>query len=99
MAQYAPFLITQWQWLDDAKTVMQVSSNLGDSFTLSAEHPLTLTEEGGLYVTVRRNLPAKVHRNVYYQWVDLAKEENHENGTELCFYSAEQRFVLGVLED
>lgn len=95
----APFLITQWQWLDDAKTVMQVSSNLGDSFTLSAEHPLMLTKEGGLYVTVRRNLPAKVHRNVYYQWVDLAQEENNENGTELCFYSAEQRFVLGVLKD
>ena len=95
----APFLITQWQWLDDAKTVMQVSSNLGDNFTLSAEHPLTLTKEGGLYVTVRRNLPAKVHRNVYYQWVDLAQEENNENGTELCFYSAKQRFVLGVLED
>mgnify|MGYP003116208728 FL=1 len=95
----APFLITQWQWLDEEKTLMQVSNNLDDSFTLSAEHPLVLTEDGGLYVTVRRNLPAKVHRNVYYQWVDLAKEESNENGTELCFYSAEQRFVLGVLED
>tara|TARA_R110002167_G_scaffold7021_3_gene33069 strand:+ start:231 stop:779 length:549 start_codon:yes stop_codon:yes gene_type:complete len=94
----APFLITQWQWLDEEKTLMQVSSNLDDSFILSAEHPLELREDGGLYVTVRRNLPAKVHRNVYYQWVDLAKEESNKNGTELCFYSAEHRFSLGALE-
>jgi hypothetical protein len=29
----------------------------------------------------------------------LAKEERNENGTELCFYSAEQRFVLGALDN
>lgn len=93
----APFLITQWQWLDEKKTQMQVTSNLDDSFILNAEHPLEVTGDGGLYVTVRRNLQAKVHRNVYYQWVDLAHEEHNEDGTALVFFSAEHRFSLGKL--
>ena len=94
----APFLITQWQWLDAEQSRMQVTTNLDDEFILDANHPLNLDDAGNLYINVRRNLTAKVHRNVYYQWVDLAKEERNENGTELCFYSAEQRFVLGTLE-
>lgn len=94
----APFLITQWQWLDAEQSRMQVTTNLDDEFILDASHPLNLDDAGNLYINVRRNLTAKVHRNVYYQWVDLAKEERNENGTELCFYSAEQRFVLGALE-
>ena len=95
----APFLITQWQWLDAEQSRMQVTTNLDDEFTLDASHPLNLDRAGNLYITVRRNLQAKVHRNVYYQWVDLAKEESNKNGTELCFYSAEERFVLGMLEN
>ena len=78
---------------------MQVTTNLDDSFILNAEHPLDIAEDGALYVTVRRNLKAKVHRNVYYQWVDLAKEDKNEQGTELVFFSADCRFILGKLED
>ncbi len=93
----APFILTQWQWLDDKKTVMQGKTNLGDEFILDKEHPLTLSSDGCLYVTVRRNLVAKVHRNVYYQWVDLAKETVTEKGNELIFSSATCLFSLGVL--
>ena len=67
----APFLLTQWRWLDADEKIMQVSTNLDDEFLLDAEHPLTVTESGDFYVTVRRNLLAKVHRNVYYQWACL----------------------------
>ncbi|MBA6389910.1 DUF1285 domain-containing protein [Colwellia sp. BRX10-3] len=94
----APFILTQWQWLDDKKTSMEVTTNLDDSFILNADHPLEITEDGGLYVTVRRNLQAKVHRNVYYQWVDLASEDDIGKGTEMVFFSAEHRFSLGQLE-
>ncbi|MEY8198577.1 MAG: DUF1285 domain-containing protein [Colwellia sp.] len=90
-----PFLLTQWCWLDEDETVMQVSTNLDDEFTLNAEHPLTVTENGDLYVTVRRNLLAKVHRNVYYQWADIARETVTENGTELILSSADCQFSLG----
>ena len=91
----APFVLTEWCWLDKEKTIMQVSTNLDDEFTLNAEHPLILAESGDLYVTVRRNLLAKVHRNVYYQWADIAQERVTENGTELLISSADCQFSLG----
>ena len=91
----APFVLTQWRWFDKEETIMQVSTNLDDEFILNAEHPLMVTESGDLYVTVRRNLLAKVHRNVYYQWADIAQETVTENGTELLLSSAECQFSLG----
>jgi len=93
----APFVLTQWQWQDEKQTTMQVSNNVGDAFTLDDEHPLTVNEMGELYVIVRRNLLAKVHRNVFYQWIDLAKEVETEKGTELVFSSYDCEFSLGVL--
>lgn len=94
----APFLITQWQWQDDQQTLMQVSTNLDDVFLLSDEHPLQISQQGDLYVTVRRNLVAKVHRNVYYQWVNFAKEVTVQQGTALAIKSAGEQFILGHLE-
>jgi len=96
----APFIITQWQWLDNEASdiedkTMKVSTNLDDEFMLDSEHPLTVTKEGDLYVTVRRNLLAKVHRNVYYQWVDIAQQVSTEKGTELILSSAGCQFSLG----
>ncbi len=93
----APFVLTQWHWQDENNTCMVVSTNVGDEFILDSEHPLVVTKKGELYVTVRRNLLAKVHRNVYYQWADLAKEVITEKGTELVFTSACCDFSLGVI--
>jgi hypothetical protein len=94
----APFVLTQWHWQDAKNENMVVSTNLGDEFLLDNEHPMLVSEHGELYVTVRRNLQAKVHRNVYYQWVDLAKEEVTKNSTELVFTSADCQFSLGVID-
>lgn len=94
----APFVLTQWHWQDEDQTTMVVTNNVGDEFILDANHPITINESGELYVTVRRNLLAKVHRNIYYQWVDLAKEVNTEKGTELIFISANCQFSLGVID-
>ena len=94
----APFVLTQWRWQDESKTVMVVTNNIGDEFVLDDEHPITLNESGELYVIVRRNLTAKVHRNVYYQWVDLAKEVKTNKGTELVFNSADCQFSLGNVD-
>jgi len=93
-----PFVLTQWRWQDDKCKTMVVSTNLDDEFVLDAEHSLLVTKGGDLYVTVRRNLLAKVHRNVFYQWVDLVKEEVAEKGIELVFYSAGSRFCLGIID-
>ena len=93
----APFTLTQWHWQDKNKTNMIVSNNVGNEFVLDASHPITLNEVGEVYVTVRHDLLAKVHRNVYYQWIDLAKETKTDKGTELIFTSANCQFSLGVL--
>ena len=93
----APFVLTQWSWLDDTKTSMKVSTNLDDEFVLDANHPITINADGELYILVRRNLLAKIHRNVYYQWADLAREVNTEKGAELIFSSDNTEFSLGVL--
>jgi hypothetical protein len=93
----APFVLTEWHWQDESKTNMCVKNNVGDEFILDAHHPLSVNESGELYVIVRRNLLAKIHRNVYYQWVDLAKEVTTKKGTELVFNSAGCEFSLGVI--
>jgi len=93
----APLVLTQWHWSDENNNIMKVSTNLDDEFILNAEHPLIVTENGDLYVTVRRNLTAKVHRNVYYQWADIAQEMVTESGTELILSSADCQFSLGKL--
>jgi len=92
----APFVLTQWHWCNDTQNEMQVQTNLGDEFILDRQHPLIINDDG-LYVTVRRNLVAKVHRNVYYQWVNLAKEISNKEGAELVFTSAGASFCLGQL--
>lgn len=94
----APFVLTQWHWQDEDQTTMLVANNVGDEFVLDGNHPITINESGELYVTVRRNLLAKVHRNIYYQWIDLATEFITEKGTELIFTSANCQFSLGVID-
>ncbi|RHW76946.1 DUF1285 domain-containing protein [Colwellia sp. RSH04] len=92
----APFVLTHWQWQENEQAML-VETNVGDSFILNGEHPIECGEDGSLYVIVRRNLKAKVHRNVYYQWVDLATEEKTSQGTELVFTSAKCQFSLGKI--
>ncbi|MGB1199531.1 MAG: DUF1285 domain-containing protein [Thalassotalea sp.] len=93
----APFLLTQWHWLDDKKT-LSATTNLDDNFIINAEHPISMNSNGELYITVRRNLTAKVHRNVYYQWVDIAQEHTTSHGTELVIVSADYKFSLGKID-
>jgi len=95
--EQVPFVLTQWQWQDAEKTKMVVSTNVDDEFILNKDHPLTFDAQGEMYITVRRNLLAKVHRNVYYQWVEIGNEVETEKGTELIFSSADAQFSLGVI--
>ena len=76
---------------------MVLSTNLDEEFILGKEHPISLNDQGELYVLVRRNLLAKVHRNVYYQWIDLAEEISTGETTQLVLNSAGNQFVLGSI--
>ena len=90
----APFVLTQWQWLDESNKTMLVKNNVDNEFILNEEHPITINTNGELYVTVRRNLLAKVHRNIYYQWVNIATETQTPEGSELILTSAGCQFSL-----
>jgi len=96
--EQSPFLLTKWAWQDNEQTQMLVCTNLDDEFMVNDEHPVVLDESGELYITVRRNLMAKVHRNVFYQWVEAAREVKTNKGTELVLRSANIEFSLGVID-
>ncbi|MDO6426074.1 DUF1285 domain-containing protein [Thalassotalea sp. 1_MG-2023] len=94
-----PLIITQWRWLDEQRTTMQLTTNVDDEFILDAEHPVSLEADGGLSVIVRRNLTAVIHRNVYYQWVELAKETEVNGKTAMTFNSTDQCINLGFITE
>ncbi|WDD96838.1 DUF1285 domain-containing protein [Thalassomonas actiniarum] len=91
-----PFILSQWSWGQEGEYGdMHLATNLGDEFIFGENHPLHIADNGCLYVTVRRNLLAKVHRNVFYQWADLAKERITPQGTELILPCGGHELVLG----
>ncbi|WP_394175252.1 DUF1285 domain-containing protein [Thalassotalea litorea] len=95
-----PLIITQWQHINDTSTpLIQVSTSVGDSVIISEQHPIEIDEQG-LKVRIRRNLYARVHRNVYYQWAEMAdiKTDNdaaHQQKAVIC--SAGKEYSIGNL--
>lgn len=75
----APFLVTSWKEVsaqqEGLKPLVQVTTNVGDTATISAEHPLFIRDHMP-YIKLWRGLTAKLHRNVYYQWAYAALEHN-----------------------
>ncbi|GGF76297.1 DUF1285 domain-containing protein [Alteromonas lipolytica] len=98
----APFVITGWQRHDtDDGPAIEVISNLGHVAVLSETHPLVVDhsnpEQPRPYVTLHRGLQALVHRNVYYQWVDIAEPAIIDGLEHLVITSGKSRFSLGQL--
>ena len=99
----APFVITQWQRHEtDEGPAIEVVSNLGHTALLSNAHPLEVDnsdpEQPRPYVTLHRGLKALVHRNVYYQWVDMAKPAIIDGHEHLVITSGSAQFSLGQLD-
>lgn len=95
----APFIITNWK-RQEGKLVF--TSNIGDSFIVSPQHPVILQEDkvsGDLlpYALVRRNLFGRLHQNLFYQLVDLGKPQQQEGQAQLMLQSGEYAFSLGLL--
>lgn len=76
-----PFIVVL---MSEEKGGINFITSMGDEVTMSAEHPLEFREtpnstdnnpEHIPYIMIRNNLWAKLNQNVYYQLVDLAKEE------------------------
>ena len=69
----APFVLTQWRWLDEKETVMQVTTNLGDEFTLDKQHPLIVNESVNMSVQTLQydaviNQPVKWKKRILWIW-------------------------------
>lgn len=73
---------------------MLLTTNIGDTLVLSSEHPLTM-KEGIPYIVMQRGLTARVHRNVFYQWVSHAESRTVDGQEQWYLSSAGETFVLG----
>ena len=91
-----PFVITHWHWLDNINPpTMELTTNLGDKLLLDAEHPIEIDDKGEINIRVRRNLYASVHRNVFYQWAEIAEIADAQQSQQLVLNSAGFRHALG----
>ncbi|GGD71509.1 DUF1285 domain-containing protein [Lacimicrobium alkaliphilum] len=94
-----PFVITNWRKEEDK---LVFTSNIGDSFIVSREHPVELQQDrvnGDLlpYALVRRNLYGRLHQNLFYQLVDLGQPQQQQGKTHLMLHSGDYPFSLGLL--
>ena len=84
----APFMVVDWeQRTEDGESLLLLTTNIGDTLVLSSEHPLQI-KEGVPYVVMPRELEAKVHRNVFYQWVSIAQTREVDGAEEYFLSSA-----------
>ncbi|MCH8501863.1 MAG: DUF1285 domain-containing protein [Aliidiomarina sp.] len=92
-----PFLIVSWAHVptEMAHNLIQVETNIGESYLLSQEHPLLIIHDQPA-VMIRDKLYARVHRNVYYQWAEIAEEQITKEQTEYVLRSGDDVFPLSA---
>ncbi|MDN7125072.1 DUF1285 domain-containing protein [Pseudidiomarina sp. 1APP75-32.1] len=91
----APFIVTEWKSVTAPESpVIQVTTNIGSQYPLSEDYPL-LIKNAVPYVQLDHGLQAKVHRNVYYQWVEAATIDPESD--EVVLKSGTSRFILGQI--
>ncbi|CAN7364797.1 DUF1285 domain-containing protein [Aquipseudomonas alcaligenes] len=80
--------------------VLRFVTNVEDEVEAGAEHPIRvetdpITQEPAPYVHVRTNLEALIHRNVFYQLVELAVVREIDGRNWLGVWSGGQFFPIG----
>ncbi len=99
----APFLVNRMQQLEtDKGVVIQFEDNCDNQILLTKENPLWVeldekTGEPSPYINIRRNLNALIHRNVFYELVEIAEERMMEQERHLGVISADEFFSLGTI--
>lgn len=83
--------------------VLRFITNVGDETEAGIEHPMRVeldpdTQEPAPYVHVRANLEALIHRNVFYQLVELAVPREIDGVAWLGVWSHGQFFQIGRSE-
>ncbi|GAB1259898.1 DUF1285 domain-containing protein [Aurantivibrio plasticivorans] len=81
-----------------SQPIIMLTTNMDDQFIVDKEHPLWVEERNSQrasaepdlapYATVRRNIPALINRNVYYELVEQALSEG-ENESANVFSAGE----------
>ncbi len=93
----APFLIIGMSVENDR---IIFTTNVGDQVVLDEDHPIRVqedseTSEPAPYIRVRDRLDGLIHRNVFYQLVEMARERKAPGRTELYISSMGNDFVIG----
>lgn len=97
----APFVAVSLQVEGEGEQqVLRFTSNVDDEIEAGSEHPLRVeldaeTDEPAPYLHVRSNLEALIHRNVFYQLVDIAVPREIDGVTWLGVWSAGTFFPIG----
>ena len=81
--------------------VLRFTTNVDEQVEAGLEHPLRvvtdpITQEPAPYVRVRTNLEALVHRNVFYQLVELAVSRPINGQNWLGVWSSGEFFPIGL---
>ena len=84
--------------------VLRFITNVDEQITADSEHPLRVvidpqTQAPAPYVLVRRNLEALIHRNVFYQLIELAVSRSIDGQSWLGVWSSGQFFPIGPEPD
>jgi hypothetical protein len=83
------------------KQVLRFTTNVDETAEAGAEHPIRVvidpdTQEPAPYVHVRTNLEALIHRNVFYQLVELAVTQEIDGQRWLGVWSGGEFFRIGL---
>jgi hypothetical protein len=81
--------------------VLRFTTNVDDEVQAGAEHPLRViidptTQQPAPYLLVRNNLEALIHRNVFYQLVELAVTQEIDGQRWLGVWSSGTFFPIGL---
>lgn len=94
----APFLVTSWQQKNGQ---ILFTTNVGEIITLSEERPLLLKEQAEQtlpYLQLGRGFIAKLHRNVFYQLVEIAEQITTDGRDALQLKSGDYSALLGYID-
>jgi len=98
----APFVAVLLEVRGEGESqVLRFTTNVDDEIEAGLDHPLRVsidpqTQEPAPYVHVRTNLEALIHRNVFYQMVDLSVIREVDGQRWLGVWSGGMFFPIGL---
>ena len=100
----APFLITHMKVVnnDEGQTLVFVTS-VGDQLILGQDDTVLWMDdyqgEAHPYISARYGMKALIHRNIFYDLVEMGEEKELDGKRHLCVNSKGQYFSLGDLSE